>query len=369
MLRASISTNVHVAGFEIIAAAASLEHPDAMREMARSHTRPYFGRYDVAVAKKWMKSLAAISASGSYEYALWLMSHELDLDDAEDSLRNAIAAEHPFAEGALAALDALKVELGITGPLKDAEQAELVARLRLGAKSGDSAATFMLGRETFYGKFGLSTDEETGHAMMMRAGTATEGENFYGPAASYFGWKADSLPHLKAAAEAGQPFDQVEFGKHLAETGQHAAGLAWLHVAADDGNAWALIELSYVFQEGLYGQRRSAAESFRYVLRAEATGHPAGQTELAKRYVTGVGVGRDRKLGANKLKDLASRMHYKPAMYCMAICYLNGWGVDRNQDAAKTWLQLTNGYPQALAVLAKLKEKSFFARLVGDWSW
>ena len=76
----------------------------------------------------------------------------------------------------------------------------------------------------------------------------------------------------------------------------------------------------------------------------------ASQTEHAKRYAMGVGVGRDRKLGANKLKDLASRMHYRPAMYCMAICYLNSYGVGRNKDAAKMlWLRLTNGYPQALA--------------------
>jgi len=58
----------------IVGDAAKLGHPAAIRKMAQSCVRPELGRYSITGAKKWMKSLAALSANGSYEYALWLMS-------------------------------------------------------------------------------------------------------------------------------------------------------------------------------------------------------------------------------------------------------------------------------------------------------
>ena len=286
------------------------------------------------------------------------MARQLNLDEAEVNLRRASNAGHPRADGALAALDALRIETDAVTDLSDSQHKELVTRLRSGVQSGDPAAAYMLGRAMYNGYLGLSKDQDTGHALMMRAGRATEGEYFYGPAAAYYSQNGKSLPHTIAAAEAGVVEEQLWLGKHLTETGSDVEGLGWLHVAADAGNVHALIRLAEISYNGRCGQPVSKENSYHYAVRANATGQPEGVAELAMHYILGVGVDANQELGVRLLQDTSTRTENNEAIYLLAICYINGWGVQRDIETAKTWLRRTREYPKAQRMLFRIEWSS-----------
>ena len=198
---------------------------------------------------------------------------------------------------------------------------------------------FTLGRAMHDGLFGLSKNKEAGNAMMLRAGHAAEGEDFYGPAAAYYAKRKHSAPHLRAAAEAGQTEAQLSLGENIAGSGDHVTGLKWVHIAADAGDVWALICLAEISFNGLYGQPRSTTDSFEYAFRASSTEHPAGQTELAMHYVLGAGTAQNQRLGAGMLQDIVNRTGNDEAIYWLAKCMAEGWGVTRNLRDAKALLQ------------------------------
>jgi hypothetical protein len=75
----------------------------------------------------------------------------------------------------------------------------------------------------------------------------------------------------------------------------HAAAIAWLRKAAENGSAEAQYELGYAYSEG-NGVPEDPQEAVRWYRLAAAGGSPLAQNNLAVSYLLGAGVGHDTAL-------------------------------------------------------------------------
>lgn len=301
-----------------------------------------------------MKSLTLLSGEGCYQYGVWLIARDIDFDEAELYLRCASFAGYRKADDTLAALFTLRVTRSIMAKLGSEQNKDLAKRLRRGLMRRCPVAYYMLARAEFDGLIDIKQNRSSGFEILLGAGEPLDGDEFYGPAAAFYAHFKNSMPHWKAAAEAGDKHSQFMLGNLLIENGDYATGLLWLREAATREYDAALVRLAEISCEGLYGQPQSKGVSILYVKRAYATGGPDGEAEFAMYSVLGTGVKKDQQYGARKLHEIASDSKNSRAMYNLAVCHLNGWGVRRDVSAAKFWLTRIRDYPKASRLLCDL---------------
>ncbi|HEY5896012.1 MAG TPA: tetratricopeptide repeat protein [Burkholderiales bacterium] len=109
----------------------------------------------------------------------------------------------------------------------------------------------------------------------------------------------------------------------------------WLERSARDGNASARNNLGFIYERGL-GVKAEAVKAREYYFAALRGREPRAKGNLERHYAAG----RDAPPGAAALdwyregaeRDIAS------AQYRLGLVYLNGEGVERNEDTALQWL-------------------------------
>ncbi len=145
----------------------------------------------------------------------------------------------------------------------------------------------------------------------------------------------------------------------------------WYELAAEKGEAWAMLSLAFIHHEGHLGQP-DPVKAFEWFKKAAEKGnHNLGWADLSICYERGLGTPADHAKAAEiwqKRRDNsivcylgsigqcpASLLTYEQeleltriwaekkedahAQYLLAMRYINGWGVEQNRKSALRWLQ------------------------------
>lgn len=149
---------------------------------------------------------------------------------------------------------------------------------------------------------------------------------------------AAALSRLKAAAEAGQPRAQHEFGGYLLDKGAYAEGFSWIRRAAEAGDARAINDVGALILGGYGVSHRDPTLAQQYFLRAGAKGFPSGYRMAAEIALSGGNGKVDVDAGRHWLR-LAAEAGDIQAQSRLALL-LTGWG-RQSEDMAEPimWLR------------------------------
>ncbi len=318
--------------------AAEMDHVAAMYDLARCYRKGIGVKKDLEKAVHWLREAVDAGNTGAkddlvdtmYELA-WSYREgngvKKDLKEAIRYFRKAAKRGHIGAQKGLA--DTM-VELAWcyregTGVEKSEEQA--FYRFRAAANREHFVAMVELGKCYFNG-IGVEKDEE------------------------------QAVKWLCEAADKGST-DAKELLQELAP--EEAAHLYQL--AAKDGNRYAMYELGKCYLAGI-GVDRDTAQAAEWFRRAADRGNADAMFELGKCYLDGIGVEKDEARaakwlckatdkGSNDAKELLQELAPEKAvhlyqiavedkstyaMYALGKCYLDGMGVERDEEQAAKWL-------------------------------
>jgi TPR repeat protein len=114
------------------------------------------------------------------------------------------------------------------------------------------------------------------------------------------------------------------------------AGLSLLHDSADKGYVPAMLNLGFLLEGGQYlGLDYGGA--MRWFSRAADAGNAEAQLELSGCYFYGLGTERDYSKAAKYVELSAAQTNYA-AMKSLGYFLMNGYGMEKNEDQAQSWL-------------------------------
>jgi uncharacterized caspase-like protein/tetratricopeptide (TPR) repeat protein len=176
--------------------------------------------------------------------------------------------------------------------------------------------------------------------------------------AKHVNWQAAAA--ACAAQVAERPGDmrmQYYYGLALDKTGNVVEALRRVRMAADAGDADAMVSLGFFIVTGR-GTAKDPQRAFELFSRAAAAGNPEGIADLGSMYSNGIFVKQD-SAKALDYYEKAIEAGNSFALNNLGVMYFNGKGVERDYHAAAEYFQqaadLDDGY--ALKFLAVLYER------------
>ncbi len=128
--------------------------------------------------------------------------------------------------------------------------------------------------------------------------------------------------------------DTTDEGKRLHMDGRHEDEVAAYRRGAEAGNARAMADLGYAYQNG-EGVARNDQEAFKWYTKAVELGDARAKARLANLYGTGRGVPQDGAR-AFALSREAADAGDESGFVVLGNCYTNGWGVAKDElEAAR----------------------------------
>jgi TPR repeat protein len=144
---------------------------------------------------------------------------------------------------------------------------------------------------------------------------------------------------LRLAAENREPYAMEQLGLLLL-SGDAAAGheaFEWLREAASLGDPIAMVHLAACLLDDEPSES-AQAEATSWLLKAIEHGYPPATIALGSCLITGNGVTPDVERGVKILRE-AARVGSEMAHLKLAIYFLAGWGMDRNEVEGLSWLR------------------------------
>ena len=150
------------------------------------------------------------------------------------------------------------------------------------------------------------------------------------------------LQWLRGAAEQGYAYAQVNLGRMYREgwgvPQDDAEAVRWYRLAAAQGNAYAHYPLGLLYAEGR-GVPRDDAEAVRWYRLSAEQGYADAQTTLGFMYTEGRGVPQDYT-EAVRWYRLAAEQGNAGGQYRLGIMFRNGRGVPQDHVQAHVWFNL-----------------------------
>ena len=150
------------------------------------------------------------------------------------------------------------------------------------------------------------------------------------------------LQWLRGAAEQGYAYAQVNLGRMYREgwgvPQDDAEAVRWYRLAAAQGNACAHYPLGLLYAEGR-GVPRDDAEAVRWYRLSAEQGYADAQTTLGFMYTEGRGVPQDYT-EAVRWYRLAAEQGNAGGQYRLGIMFRNGRGVPQDHVQAHVWFNL-----------------------------
>lgn len=167
--------------------------------------------------------------------------------------------------------------------------------------------------------------------------------------------EAKGMRYLRDAADANDPIAQYELGQFYRD-GTHVKkdrteSTAWFRKASDQGLPAATFELSRLMSSSS-GQATNG--SLPVLKQAAESGYLPAMTQLGVAYHAGAGTKRDDAEAARWFQKSADKSDPE-AQYYLARLYLAGEGVKKDRGTARTLLQHSSafGYAPSATLLAK----------------
>lgn len=176
--------------------------------------------------------------------------------------------------------------------------------------------------------------------------------------AKHVNWPAAAAACASVTAERpGDMRMQYYYGLALEKTGNVVEALRRVKMAADAGDADAMVSLGFYFVTGR-GVLKNPERAFELFSRAAATGNPDAISDLGSMYSNGIFVKQDFAKALDYYEK-AIEAGNSFALNDLGVMYFGGKGVERDYNAAADYFQqaadLDDGY--ALKFLAILYER------------
>jgi uncharacterized protein len=113
-------------------------------------------------------------------------------------------------------------------------------------------------------------------------------------------------------------------------------GLQLLRKSANDGYVGAMLTLGFLFEGDVY-VRRDYKEVFHWFSLAADKGDREAELHVGGCYLQGLGTAQDYSMAAKYYRRSADQTNYL-AMKNLGYLLMNGYGVEKNEEAAKYWL-------------------------------
>ncbi|WP_447929027.1 tetratricopeptide repeat protein [Vreelandella sp. EE27] len=287
-------------------------------------------------AERWLsEAIQAGSNDARVILGRALVEGQAGLDDLSrgiDLLEQAAENDDPLALAQLGALfmDDERVES------RPGVAADYLER---GHELGHPWATQQLGAAYLAGR-GVTRDPERAQALLQEA--VAQGQTGAMRLLGEAYLAGDVLPSrpdqsqelLTRAVQSGDTTAMTILGEAYLDgalPGDASQGIRLITRAAEQGDGYAMVLLGRAYREG-NGVRRDLYDARRWLTRAQEAGHPSAADALA--YV-------QRDLGAEgdiEALIAAARSGHPSAMANLGRAYLDGNGVERDQDQAERWL-------------------------------
>lgn len=171
---------------------------------------------------------------------------------------------------------------------------------------------------------------------------------------------AHKIKWLHLAAEEGNAYAQFTLGS-TAKADDAAA--KWMTMAAEQGLAPAQRRLGEMYREGK-GVTRDAEQGFQWLIKAALQGSTAAKREVGSAFFWGEGTGQNQKEGVKWLLEAASEGD-TVAPRILGIAYKNGDGVTKDTKAALAWLYVANASSDDMPDNVKVHFNQMAAELEG----
>ena len=119
------------------------------------------------------------------------------------------------------------------------------------------------------------------------------------------------------------------------KTKDYAKALKYYRIAAERGNTDALVNLGYMYNNGI-GVTQDYSEAVKWYRKAAEQGLARGQYNLGVMYERGYGVTQD-KAEAVKWYRKAAEQGHADGQYNLGVMYKNGYGVTQDYSEAVKW--------------------------------
>lgn len=154
----------------------------------------------------------------------------------------------------------------------------------------------------------------------------------------------DKVPQFnEAAAYNFSDTEMLEFASFYAKAGgetekNHQLAFKWLDLAAKKGNKDALVNLGYMYENGLGVKKDYKRAMFLYI---ESANKGSGDAEyrLGKMYYFGNGVEKNYKTALTWYQSAAEGSGNKDAMFELGLMYEKGQGFKAERGIAKYWFE------------------------------
>lgn len=148
-------------------------------------------------------------------------------------------------------------------------------------------------------------------------------------------------------------------GEGVAPDETHA--FDWNLKAAHRGRASAMHSVGICYRDGK-GTKKDMKQGYHWTSKAAELGDSIAMYDLANSYLlTGQGIDQNDREGAAWLKKSVEK-NYRPAMTALAICYLRGIGVDRDESVGFVWAE-------AGARFSENRDSQFILGLFHEMGW
>ncbi len=144
-----------------------------------------------------------------------------------------------------------------------------------------------------------------------------------------------SLQELETAANHNDIDAQIELADYYYEQQDFHNAKIWYEKAAAQHNSEALLQLGFMYDEGL-GVEQDYIQARKFYQESALLGNASSQFNLAYMYDEGLGVERDYALAKTWYEKAASQQH-PYAENNLGYMYEKGLGVKQDYQKAKQW--------------------------------
>ncbi|WP_339884073.1 tetratricopeptide repeat protein [Vreelandella maris] len=305
-------------------------------------------------AERWLsEAIRAGSDDARVILGRALVEGQAGLDDLPRGIRlleQAAESNHPLALAQLGSL--------LMGDEQVESQPAIAADyLKRGHELGHPWASQQLGAAYLEGR-GVTQDPQRAEELLQNAAAQNQTGAMRLLGEAYL--TGDALPLkpsrgkelLTQAAQTGNTTAMTTLGEAYLDgtlEGNPSQGIRLLTQAAEQGDDYAMVLLGRAYREG-NGVKRDLYKAKRWLTRAQEAGHASAADALA--YV-------QRDLGAEgNIEALiaAAKNGHPSAMADLGRAYLDGEGVERDQQQAESWLEQASqaGHAGAAASLGRM---------------
>ncbi len=222
--------------------------------------------------------------------------------------------------GDAAAMQQLYMRYAVHGHMEQAQawSDRYMAALKEQAGSGDPRAMLTLGMNYLTGKDLVKPDTAQAVTWLLRAADAGE------PSAAYI--LADVYAQQGDAEMSRQAYERAysAYRKLAEEKPDNSNIIYWL---------------GYMQQNGL-GTEANAHAGIDLLEKAAELGNPWAYAQLFKTYMQGIGTARDEARAIGYARKIADSGQDALMAYATAIAYLNGEGVEKNEELGAKYLDM-----------------------------